>query len=134
MAEKVQHRLAAYAIKYRPIPPRSPHLNGKVERSQLTDLQEFWALHDPKSSSICQRIEEWQFDYNWRRPHGSLGGHTPIERLGELAAVTPLQEDVAATYDQANERLRLPNFRADRAMAKLWAARRNQGAPLLLPQ
>lgn len=41
-AERVQRWLRDYAIKSRPIPPRSPHLNGKVERSQLTDLLEFW--------------------------------------------------------------------------------------------
>jgi transposase InsO family protein len=30
-AEEVQRRLMAETIKFRPIPPRSPHLNGKVE-------------------------------------------------------------------------------------------------------
>jgi transposase InsO family protein len=126
MAEKVQLWLAGYAIKYRPTRPRSPHLNGKVERSQLTDLQEFWARPDPKEPAIGERIEEWQFDYNWRRPHGLLGGHTPVERLGELAAATPVHEDVARMHAPANERLRLRDFRADRAMVKLWSARREQ--------
>ena len=124
MAEEVQRWLADYAIKYRPIPPRSPHLNGKVERSQLTDLLEFWALHDPKDPEISQRIEEWQFDYNWRRPHGSLGGRTPIDWLSERASLTPLQEEVAANYESSQERLRLRDFRADRAYGKLWAAQR----------
>jgi len=41
-AEAVQRRLMTERIKFRPIPPRSPHLNGKVERSQLTDRNEFW--------------------------------------------------------------------------------------------
>ena len=124
MAEKVQRWLAGYAIKYRPVPPRSPHLNGKVERSQLTDLLEFWARHDPKDPDVARKIEEWQFDYNWRRPHGSLGGKTPIERLSELAALTPLQEEVAANFDPSRERLRLPDFRADLAYGKLWSAQR----------
>jgi transposase InsO family protein len=124
MAENVQRWLADYAIKYRPIPPRSPHLNGKVERSQLTDLLEFRTRHDPKDPAISQRIDEWQFDYNWRRPHGSLGGKTPIERLRDLTSITPLQEDVAANYDASNERLRLRDFRDDLAFGKLWVARR----------
>ena len=34
-AEAVQNWLKENFIKFRPIPPRSPHLNGKVERSQL---------------------------------------------------------------------------------------------------
>jgi transposase InsO family protein len=41
-AKRVQRWLMDHCIKFRPIPPRSPHLNGKVERLQLTDLQEFW--------------------------------------------------------------------------------------------
>jgi len=32
-----QEELATHFIKFRPIKPRSPHLNGKVERSQKTD-------------------------------------------------------------------------------------------------
>ena len=35
-AVKVQEKLMKYSIKFRPIKPRSPHLNGKVERSQQT--------------------------------------------------------------------------------------------------
>jgi len=36
-AYKFQEKLKKYAIKFRPIKPRAPHLNGKVERSQRTD-------------------------------------------------------------------------------------------------
>lgn len=57
-AESVQRRLMSECIKFRPIPPRSPHLNGKVERSQLTDLNEFWLHHRPTEDAIGQRIEE----------------------------------------------------------------------------
>lgn len=32
----LQERLLEYEIKFRPIKPRSPHLNGKVERSHQT--------------------------------------------------------------------------------------------------
>ena len=38
-AVKVQEKLMKYSIKFRPIKPRSPHLNGKVERSQQTDFR-----------------------------------------------------------------------------------------------
>jgi transposase InsO family protein len=64
-AEPVQTWLADNWIKFRPIPPRSPHLNGKAERSQMTDLQEFWARHDPRDGEIGQQVEQWQFDYNY---------------------------------------------------------------------
>ena len=42
-AYEVQERLRERRIKFRPIRPRSPHLNGKVERAQRTALEEFWA-------------------------------------------------------------------------------------------
>jgi len=95
---------------------RSPHLNGKVERPPLTDLPEFWTRYDPKDPAISQRIEEWQFDYNWRRPHGSLAGKTPIERLGDLASTTPLQEDVAASRPSATATSRRPSASAASVM------------------
>jgi transposase InsO family protein len=33
-----QEKLMEYGIKFRPIEPALPHLNGKAERSQRTDL------------------------------------------------------------------------------------------------
>jgi transposase InsO family protein len=51
-------------VKFRPIKPRSPHLNGKVERSQRTDLEEFYAGVDLQSADLQQRLEEWQDHYN----------------------------------------------------------------------
>lgn len=36
-----QLALKRNCIKFRPVKPRSPHLNGKVERSQMTDKIEF---------------------------------------------------------------------------------------------
>jgi transposase InsO family protein len=54
-ATKFQERLLKWGIKFRPIKPRSPHLNGKVERSQRTDLDEFYAtvdLSDPALADV----------------------------------------------------------------------------------
>jgi len=51
-ALKVQKKLMRYSVKFRPIKPFSPHLNGKVERSQQTDLQEFYATIDLESISF----------------------------------------------------------------------------------
>lgn len=106
-------------IKFRPIPPRSPHLNGKVERSQLTDLTEFWARHSPKEEGIQQRIEEWQFVYNYRRSHGGLGGKTPAGRIAEVGDRTPLSEAVVAAHDESKERIKHSDEKKDRAMAAL---------------
>jgi len=47
-AYKVQETLHELGIKFRPNKPASPHLNGKVERSQKTDKIEFYATVDLK--------------------------------------------------------------------------------------
>jgi transposase InsO family protein len=56
-AYKVQERLLEWAIKFRPIKPRSPHLNGKVERSQKTDLDEFWSSVDLKEDDLQEKLD-----------------------------------------------------------------------------
>ena len=62
------------------IKPGSPNLNGKVERSHLTDKQEFYQLLD-YTNDVNQRekIKEWEDFYNFNRPHKSHGGLTPYE-------------------------------------------------------
>lgn len=79
-----------HLIKFRPNRPGAPHLNGKVERSQQTDKVEFYPTVDLKDSELALRLEEWQFDYSWHRPHSSLGGKTPVELCCELTEQTPL--------------------------------------------
>lgn len=117
-AESVQRRLMSECIKFRPIPPRSPHLNGKVERPQLTDLNEFWSHRTPTEDAIDRRIEEWQFEYNWRRLHGSLGGKTPVDRIAEVSEITPLAEQVESAYDEEKERIRHREWRVDKILAQ----------------
>jgi transposase InsO family protein len=50
-------------IKFRPIKPGSPHLNGKVERSQLTDIQEFYSSMDLDSDDLEEELGYWQHYY-----------------------------------------------------------------------
>lgn len=114
-AEPVQLKLKELFIKFRPIPPRSPHLNGKVERSQLTDLQEFWAIRPKPSMGDANALEAWQFDYNWRRPHGSLAGLTPCEHLSRLTENTPDREAVTNAYYPDDEHMRFSNAKVDAA-------------------
>jgi transposase InsO family protein len=56
LAEAVQQRLMDWAIKFRPIPLRSPHLNGKVERTHRADREEFWDTVDPKDPEIEAKL------------------------------------------------------------------------------
>ena len=75
-------------IRHVYIRPRTPHLNGKVERSHRTDDQEFYQLIDQNGISddihlFNEKLREWEDYYNYHRPHGGLQGQTPFERLIE---------------------------------------------------
>ena len=64
------------------IKPASPHLNRKVERSHLTDKQEFYQLLSYKGYiNLKKKIAEWEAFYNFHRPHTALKGKTPYEVL-----------------------------------------------------
>ncbi len=112
-AIKVQKRLMVFGIKFRPIRPGSPHLNGKVERSQKTDLDEFYTTADLSSPDLDMQLAGWQHHYNWDRPHGSLGGKTPMDRYFELSHQTPFWDEVHGNYDESKERIQDPNYRLD---------------------
>jgi len=119
-AVKVQEKLMSLCIKFRPNKPGSPHLNGKVERSQKTDLEEFYATADLSDfEKLREELEYWQFFYNWQRPHGSLGGKTPVEVMSTLSHKTPLWEEIMTTYDIKRERIQEPNYQLDLAIRRL---------------
>jgi transposase InsO family protein len=68
------------------IRPRTPHLNGKVERSHRVDDQEFYQLLDKDGITddihlFNAKLREWEEHYNYYRPHEALEGQTPSERL-----------------------------------------------------
>ena len=73
-------------IRHVYIRPRTPRLNGKVERSHRVDDQEFYQLLDQDGIRddihlFNQKLREWEDYYNYHRPHGALSGQTPYERL-----------------------------------------------------
>ena len=102
-AYKVQDLLLEWGIKFRPIRRGAPHLNGKVERAQKTVLDEFYPDANLDDEFLQDRLEEWQFYYNWQRVHGSLG-KTPMERCCELFYKTPFSEEVELLFDEDRER------------------------------
>ncbi len=102
MAYRVRDYLLQLCIKHRPIPPGTPHLNGKVERVQQTMLAEFYAITTFESPSLEEDLGVWLLDYNYRRVHGSLG-KTPMQRWAELNEQTPFWEDVIAAFDLMKE-------------------------------
>ena len=69
------------------IKPRTPQLNGKVERSHRTDREEFYQLLTYKDDvDLNQKLAEWERFYNYDRPHGAFKGKTPYESLKSLLA------------------------------------------------
>ncbi len=71
-------------IRHAYIKPRSPQLNGKVERSHRSDQEEFYQLLSYKDDvDLEEKLEEWERFYNLSRPHGAHKGKTPYEILKE---------------------------------------------------
>lgn len=91
-----QYELHEHFIKFRPIKPKTPHLNGKVERIQQTDKVEFWSLFDLSDKSLDLEFLalDWQNFYNKKRPNSSLNGKTPWQKLKSVEHLTPIQPDV----------------------------------------
>jgi transposase InsO family protein len=114
-----QKELRAFSIKFRPTPPRSPHLNGKVERSQQTDWIEFYSTTDLSDLQLSNHLEEWQFFYNWHRPHSALNGQTPMARYFQLLSKTPFESEVAYSYNPKTERFQERNYWVDQQLKKL---------------
>ena len=74
-------------IRHVYIKPASPHLNGKVERSHLTDKLEFYQLLDYTDDvDLRAKLAVWEEFYNVNRPHAAFGGRTPYEVLREKMA------------------------------------------------
>ena len=119
-AIKVQEYLMQFSIKFRPIKPGSPHLNGKVERSQKTDFDEFYSTVDLKASDLEDQLQEWQHFYNWYRPHGSHGGLTPMDKYFQVSSKTPFWDEVSDNYDDSKEeRLQEQNYRKELLVRRL---------------
>ncbi len=119
-AHKVQQKFMEYGIKFRPVKPASPHLNGKVERSQKTDLEEFYAIAEfSKFEALSEELGYWQFYYNWNRPHGGLNGKTPSQVVSELINKTPLQEQVCDMYDLSKEHIQEANYYLEMKLREL---------------
>jgi putative transposase len=68
------------------LPPRSPKLNGHVERANRTHRSEFWELYDGELElpPLQAALRAWEETYNHLRPHQALGYLTPAEHLATL--------------------------------------------------
>lgn len=66
--------------------PKSPEQNALVERSHRTDDDEFYFLGNlgDNLEEQQQLIKEWEYTYNHKRPHQTLGYLTPNEYFEKL--------------------------------------------------
>lgn len=75
-------------MTHRYIKAHTPRLDGKVERSHLTDKEEFYQLLSYTDDvDLNEKLREWESFYNYHRPHGAHKGRTPYEVLKEKMQV-----------------------------------------------
>lgn len=67
------------------LPPRSPKLNGCVERAQRTHTEEFYEVTDfsLEVAALNQELLAWEHTYNTIRPHQALGYLTPYQFISQ---------------------------------------------------
>ena len=100
----------AHGIRLFELPPRSPKLNGSVERAQRTHTEEFYECSTAPFTvaAMGAALREWEHVYNTVRPHQALGYLTPLQfwdayRRNPRAALAALpqnrrKEQVSGTY------------------------------------
>lgn len=67
------------------LPPKSPKLNGHVERAHRTHNEEFYEVQaDSDQVPVLNRqLRRWEHIYNCVRPHQALAYLTPLEFLAQ---------------------------------------------------
>ena len=70
-------------IELHVLPPRRPQWNGCVERANRTARIEFWNFLDCELTvhAVSARLLQYEFFYNYQRPHSALDYLTPSEYL-----------------------------------------------------
>jgi putative transposase len=73
------------------LPPRSPKLNGHVERAHRTHIEEFYEVADLSwtVAELNRQALAWEQVYNTVRPHQALGYKTPQQSVEEFTFACP---------------------------------------------
>lgn len=71
------------------LPPKSPKLNGCVERSNRTHTEEFYEVYDCSwiVPELNEQLLQWEYTYNCIRPHKALGLKTPLQFLKDRGII-----------------------------------------------
>jgi transposase InsO family protein len=70
------------------LPPRSPKLNGAVERANRTHTEEFYQVTpcSLEMKKLNRELRHWEKIYNTVRPHQALGYLTPLQFLRQSSS------------------------------------------------
>jgi putative transposase len=70
------------------LPPRSPKLNGAVERANRTHTEEFYQVTacSLEMKKLNRELRHWEKIYNTVRPHQALGYLTPLQFLRQISS------------------------------------------------
>ena len=71
------------------LPPKSPKLNGCVERAHRTHTEEFYEVYELpwNVTDLNPRLRKWEYVYNCIRPHQALNYRTPLQFLKDNGIV-----------------------------------------------
>lgn len=72
------------------LPPKSPKLNGCVERAHRTHTEEFYEVYEVpwNVTDLNPRLQNWEYIYNCIRPHQALNYKTPLQFLKDNGIVS----------------------------------------------
>lgn len=92
--------LIAHNIAFKHIAPRSPHLNGRIERPHGVDKWRYKRMTtgSHKLKELKDFAIEDCLDYNTYRPHSALGKKTPLEFLQSLVGYEDATIDFSVLY------------------------------------
>jgi putative transposase len=102
IALAIQRWLAQVGVRALYIEPGAPWENGYAESFHSRLRDEFLALEEFENVTAARKLTTvWQDDYNYHRPHSSLGYLTPVEFAARWAAsataTPPLQQPSGIT-------------------------------------
>ncbi len=85
-AGQFEQECKARQIRLFELPPRSPKLNGRVERAQRTHREEYYERHNTPQTieDHNEDLKRWQEIYNTVRPHQALNYKTPLQVLQDF--------------------------------------------------
>lgn len=71
------------------LPPKSPKLNGCVERAHRTHTEEFYEVYECSwnVTELNPELRQWEYVYDCVRPHQALNYKTPLQFLKDNGIV-----------------------------------------------